>query len=390
MGEAPKEPKARRWTDAVLIMAFGLLLALPAADNVLHLDHSPAFNENRALAAFPTLKGSLAGLQDYVRGLDAYFNDHFGWRKQLIRWHTSVEFALFGQENSKDVLWGRDGWLYFTHTGDEPDARGSVGFSLHELEQLREALEERRDWLARHGSAFIFAVAPNKQSVYPEHLPSWAKPSGRPTRLDQFLAYMKAHSTVQVLDLRRPLQQANKMAPTYWRTDTHWNAYGGFVACEEIVRALSNSVPGLRPISLSELQLSRKPGKAGDLADCLGACMDDESVTLSPGPTLPSLVETVPVPGAKWPDYFVTNTCAAGTALVFRDSFGTAMRPFLGYHFKIVGYIWTAGDLSPGIIEQVKPEVVVSELVERNLNPATFSGKFRGSGHLALNSEPMK
>jgi hypothetical protein len=384
MNEAVKEPAARRWTDTVLMVTFGLLLGLPAADNVLHLDRSAAFNEKRSLAAFPTLKGR-AGLQDYARGLDAYFNDHFGWRNQLIRWHSSLEFALFGQKNTEDVLWGRDDWLYYTHTGDEPDARGSVGFSLNDLEQLREVLEERRDWLARHGIAFLLTVAPNKQTIYPEHLPSWAKPSGRPKRLDQFLAYMKAHSTVQVLDLRPALRQANKLALTYSRTDTHWNAYGAFVACEEIVRALSNSVPGLRPVPLSKFELTRKPGKAGDLADLLGACLDEESVTLLPGPTLPSLVETVQNPGAPFPNYFVTNTCALGTALVLHDSFGLALRPFLGYHFNIVGCFWSAVDCSPELVEQVKPEVVIAELVERNFNLPNVSGKRHGSNHLALN-----
>jgi hypothetical protein len=356
--------------NAMLIAAFGLLLWLPAADNLLHLDHASAFNEKRAPAAFPTFNGGLAGLQNYVSGMEAYFNDHFGWRKQLIRWHGSLEVAVFGKKTGNEVVWGKDGWLYYypPRRGDDPRSRGPRGFSPQELETLRQTLECRRDWLACHGIRYLFVVAPSKQTIYPEYLPSWLKPSSSPARLDQFLAYMRSHSSVAILDLRQPLREAKRLAPTYYRTDSHWNSFGGFIASAEIVRALSTEMPRLRPMPLEAFRLTRSPARGGDLADLLGICAEDEQVNLVPDPTLPGVSETVQNPGFVKPNFVSTNGCADGTAVIFRDSFGTALRPFLGYSFRNLSYIWNARDFDPALVEEIQPDVVISEIAERNLD----------------------
>jgi hypothetical protein len=356
--------------DAMLIATFCGILWLPTADNLLHLDHSSAFNEKRPPATFPAFRPGLAGMQGYVQGLEAYFNDHFGWRKKLIRWHGSFEIAIFRKKTATEVVWGTDGWLYYFPRcpGNKTASRGPAVFSRAELESLRHTLECRRDWLACRNIAYVFVVAPDKQSVYPEHLPSWLKPTGAPNRLDQFLSYMRDRSNVTILDLRRPLRQAKWLAPTYYRTDSHWNAFGGYVASEEIVRTLSRQLPELHPVPLEAFRLLSSHGKGGDLADLIGICAEDEEVTLMPEPMLPIIKESVENPSLVRPNCYSTNASASLTAVVFRDSFGTALRPFLGYCFRNVCYIWTAKDFDPKLVEQARPNVVISEIAERNLD----------------------
>ena len=369
MGDLQTNTRQTGWMDTILIGTFAVLLWFPAADNLLHLDHALAFNEKRAPAAFPTLKPGTCGVQDYVKGLEVYFNDHFGWRKQLIHWHGQLEIAVFRKKTANEVVWGTDGWLYYypPKPGHDPPSRGPRLFSQQELENLRHILECRRDWLACRSINYLFVVAPNKQSIYPEYLPSWLKlPS--PTRLDQFLLYMSNHSTVAILDLRPPLKRGKGLAPTYYRTDSHWNSFGGFIASQEIVRALSCKMPGLRPVQLEAFRMARSPMKRGDLADLLGICDDDEDMALLPGPSLPKVEETVSDSGMVKPSFFSTNAAASATAVVFRDSFGTALRQFMGYSFKSVSYVWTAKDFDAEVVEQLKPSVVVSEIAERNLD----------------------
>jgi len=92
------------------------LLWLPTLDALFHFDQSPAFNEKRPPAAWPQCKPGLGGLQQFARGLEAYFNDHFGFRKQLIHWHIQWQLALF-DEGTSDVMMGENGWLYFNERG---------------------------------------------------------------------------------------------------------------------------------------------------------------------------------------------------------------------------------------------------------------------------------
>jgi len=107
----------------------------------------------------------------------------------------------------------------------------------------------------------------------------------RETKLDQFYTYMRAHSTVEVVDLRPALFDARRIAPTYFKTDTHWNAFGGFVAGQEIVKKL----PGLEPLSLDSFELKKNAEDGGDLAGMLGVKMTEENAVSLDSKTRPAL-----------------------------------------------------------------------------------------------------
>jgi hypothetical protein len=53
-------------------------------------------------------------------------------------------------------------------------------------------------------------------------------------------------------------------------------------------------------------------------------------------------------------------------AVVFRDSFGNALIPFLSEHFRRVLYVWRP-NLEPAFVEEEQPDVVIHEIAERFL-----------------------
>jgi hypothetical protein len=60
----------------------------------------------------------------------------------------------------------------------------------------------------------------------------------------------------------------------------------------------------------------------------------------------------------------------APRALVFRDSFGSAMIPFLSEHFSRVVYVWQ-NNFDPAFVAAERPAVVIQEWVARHLHTAT-------------------
>src|SRR5262249_31688450 len=102
--------------------------------------------------------------------------------------------------------------------------------------------------------------------------------------------------------------------------------------------------------------------------ELLGVPATDEEVRLVPKPDLPHLIETVQSPDFVCPTYFTTNTSGSGSVMVFRDSFGTALKPFLGYYFAEADFFWTFGNFDRKVVENSKPTVVITELVERHLH----------------------
>lgn len=64
-----------------------------------------------------------------------------------------------------DVLMGRDGWLYLDGNPEHmvEHFQGLLQFSPPDLLELQNLLEHRRDWLAQHGTEYLFVVAPDNK-----------------------------------------------------------------------------------------------------------------------------------------------------------------------------------------------------------------------------------
>jgi alginate O-acetyltransferase complex protein AlgJ len=358
-----------RWMSTVLIGLFLILLWLPTVDSVFHIDWTPPRSENRAMAVFPKAPKTWRGVEAYVVGIEDWFNDHFGCRKCLVMWNNKLRWSLFKDRNSKNVLVGKDGWLFTTDAQMIDHYSGLLQFTPEDLHNWLILLETRRNWLAKRGIAYVFVVTPDKETIYPEKLPDWVTKVRPHTKLDQFVAYMREHSTVPVVDLRGVILDEKRRNATYLATDTHWNYLGGFVAYQELVRALAKACPALNlePVPLSDFTITNVPAAGGDLAKLLGLSVtESNSIHLSPKPGMPKFTTKLAPPENPKQPKFSDNPDAKGTLIIFQDSFALTWVNFLAYNFKQVTYLWQY-ELDPAWIEREKPDIVVSEMNERFL-----------------------
>lgn len=173
MNPPPISPVLTRWNNRVLIAVLAVVVWLPTLDTFFGFDWAPRPNEKRLPAAFPTFESGWGGIKKYLAGLEAYFNDHFGCRKCLVQWNNKWKWDVFRDASVRqNTIVGRDGWLYLADCQMVDHYRGVLRFKPEELQNWQKLLEERRDWLARRGIKYLFVVAPDKQSIYPEHLPA--------------------------------------------------------------------------------------------------------------------------------------------------------------------------------------------------------------------------
>src|SRR5262249_1751341 len=177
-------------------------------------------------------------------------------------------------------------------------------------------------------------IAPNKQTIYPEVLPRPLRhQQAAGSRIQQLLAYLKAHSDVPILDLREPLRQAKAQERLYDRTDTHWNERGGYVGYREIVSALSSAFPVLRPQSRAAFADVVERRKGGDLARMLD--LDDRLPEEYLGLAYKSSQLARPaeagirLPPGPQPFAMERDNPRLPRAVMFCDSFTVQMFPFL-------------------------------------------------------------
>lgn len=327
---------------------------------------APALNSNQPLG--------------FLRDWNVYANEHFGGRDILIHWNNLLQVKLLKVSPMEMVMLGRDGWLFLDGPHLEMNYfRAEKQFSEDELAQWRRALLQRHIWLERQGIRFLYVIAPNKSTIYPEKVP--ARIHRAATRLDQLLDYLQRRPQPEgfsFVDLRKTLRAAKSQYPVYYKTDSHWNSFGTLLASNKIMHILSRSYP-LHPPELEDFTVSLEPGanSGGDLATMLSlsdVLYDPQIVKVVP--RSPSRV--IVAEPARWIEEYLDReverevTICPGAelpeALMFRDSFGYALGKYLSEHFQKITYIRDIPlRFLSQIVLKVRPRIVIQEMGERFL-----------------------
>jgi alginate O-acetyltransferase complex protein AlgJ len=365
--------------DRLTIAVFIAMICAPIVGMVAGAPKDPdlaRFEEHRDVKWSVRPKKLMRSLQD-VR---TNYNQGFTFRDQLIWLHAVVKLDVFGVSSATNVTLGRDGWLFYAGEQIVADYQRTRPFTQDELERWRQLLERRKEWLGQRGIPFVFTIAPNPQTLYPEHMPATMWRASNPSRMEQLIDYLRATSDVEVIDLRPPLLAAKSTTQVVYKTDTHWNQLGGFIAYREIATWLRSKFAHLRTFTLErDFVRNDVAGWHGGLSYFLGrpTAYEETRIELVPRERGLVLSDGFPLSDDELMDAWfrrarVERTSLDGEiecALVLRDSQFAAPAQFLSRHFKRMLLVWSA-KLDPSLVEQERPNVVIFEMAERLLmNP---------------------
>ena len=129
--------------------------------------------------------------------------------------------------SNKDLLIGRDRWAFYAREGNFENHMGLAPLTAAQLTEWQ-GLSRTPSRSALHkGCKFLFVIAPDKETIYPEQLPDAIRRALRRDRLGQLLAHLRAAgSPVNVLPLHDALRAAKSEGLVYFPQDTHWNGRG--------------------------------------------------------------------------------------------------------------------------------------------------------------------
>lgn len=348
------------WAGRLLVTLFVVAIALPGLATGLGLGQETPGNE-----------AETTGTSLMARA--AWFDAHFAFRDRFVQAQSWLRYQLLGVSSLATVWKGRDGWWFLADDGGVEAMLNEQPFTPSELETWRETLQHTRDFLATRGIAHVFVVAPDKATIYPEGLPAGLHPRPAPTRTDQLVDELRARSTVTVVDLRDGLLAARGGgAPLFHRTDTHWNDVGAAVGYRQILHALAGRVPGLPPaVGPEGFALAPVAASGADLATMLrleGTLTEDDQRLAPNRPRRARLIE----PSGDAKRFAVPRVVTVvddpglPRAVVYRDSFGSALVPFLAEHFSRMVTLWEY-DVVPATVREEQPQVVIQQWVGRRL-----------------------
>lgn len=360
-----EERSVRGW-PLLWALFFLVGICLPLVDEMTGFDPTPASTENRFLAELPALPRGRAAVQEFPSRFEAYHRDHFGLRNTLLRWNRRLRLRLLGVSPVDKVMIGHDGWLFLT-SNQALDYQRAAPFSAADLELWAQALTEQQRRLASRGILFLFVLAPNKHSLYPEVLPPRGRAVWTSSRADQLLEHLRRQTDLEVVDLRTILAAAKAQERVFYKLDTHWNDYGNYLAYQAVIERLAERLPRVGPPSpIADYERRQRRVSTGDLARMLGLEGEvyEMSVFLHPRRRRPR-VKKAPAPTIDTAVAYQRSGNGV-RALMVGDSFGIRMLPRMAEHFARLVYI--PGQHVPGaILDDERPDVVILELVERHL-----------------------
>jgi len=239
-----------------------------------------------------------------------------------------------------------------------------------ELEQYATLLQAKHLWLKSRSVEYIFVIAPNKHSIYPEHLPDHMYKIGDRSLTDELVEYVSEHTDVTILDLRAPLLAAKSDDQLlYFPTDTHWNFFGANIAQHEIARAIASYFPDqIQPKLYASSEFTTTVGSGGDLAAFID--LRNEFIENYPSPKLARCPEVMRGKQAQLARFFTTVCDSSGlNIVVFRDSFFKWVQPYISQYANRATFIWKRMHLEEmkKMVAQEKPAIVIEEWAERGL-----------------------
>lgn len=336
----------KKTVSLLFVLLFIALCLVPGAG--LALTGGAKAGANEILAPAPRLSGREGGLNGAVlTELADYIGDRFYLRQECVTAWAELN-AAFGSSVTDDVILGREGWLYYAPT--LADYTGADPMTARELWCAGRTLYLLQEYVEARGGQFLFTAAPNKNSLYGGNMPAWprADADSNADRLQAMLADMG----VKCLDLFALFREQDETL--YFPTDSHWNGRGAALAADAVLAALDRDAPYFRG--------GFEPGThRGDLYEMVfpaGKATDTDWI-YGPGFTFEA--------SSANPDSITLKTASgsgAGKLLMYRDSFGRNLYPYLAESFSQAVFSRKT-DYDPTLMAD--GGAVVIELVERNL-----------------------
>jgi hypothetical protein len=231
-------------------------------------------------------------------------------------------------------------------------------------------------------------LAPNKSSIYPEFLPDWVQPSVSPA-LNSFLRTINQPLYVDTTTAVKSAK-SNFSIPLYYKTDSHWNAMGAWIAFYAFTQEVSRNNAELHWLSAQQVHFSTVYKRSGgDLSLLLRMTeiLQDDAINFNIVTEKPIVTEwydfnsgnlitsgdnqSIYIPHDKPPMLVKSKQALNKTKVLWiHDSFGTELEPFMSATFTEilqVHYLAINSEQFAKLVDTFKPEYVFITVIERDV-----------------------
>ena len=314
----------------------------------------------------------------FFEGAGEYFSKKFAFRREMVTAGDLIKAKVFGVSGQDGVVIGRKGYLFYKDSFN--DFLGRDSLTDYQIASMAYNIDLMRDELEGKGIDFLFTVAPNKNSLYPELMPRKFRPEVEKRNMRRLRPLLRKYG-VKYLNLHKLFNDIDEVM--YLKGDSHWNNAGAALVTGEIMTALEHKRTyyddgrsEVRKDFKGDLYAMLYP--SGDYTDeqvyydRMDPSVYNERVLIKTVDDLTGeMTETDPVSDPDWSKASEIETesldGAEGSLLMIRDSFGNSLTPFVAEEFG-KGLFLNGTPYEVGRACDEGYDTVVFETVERNLD----------------------
>jgi len=326
----------------------------------------------RGKADFP----ELSSWRKFPARFESFLNEHLPGRVRILDANARLRVEMLGVSPTPRVLLGTGGMLFFDPRPELAAEFVGEQAEASAVEYWTELAWKRHDWCAARGIRFLTVVAPDKQSVCNDHLPPAQRHRHGDSILDRIMDEWQLEPAVPLIDLRGDLRAARSIAEVYLQNDTHWTPYGTWLAYRGTVDAMSALVPIDPAADWSQLEREMTPSGSGDTWRLLGfrrpaaeewcECPKLHDRIARVVPERVEIPENERLPHRQ-AQVWTRRDARGPRVILFGDSFAGNLYQFLLSQHCARLVSAPTYEMIESLIEREKPDIVISETVERKL-----------------------
>lgn len=315
-----------------------------------------------------TWEGGLSAARDF---LDSEWNRVVYRQEKLSRLNTYYSYYTTGTLDNREVILGKDNWLFYSTTQDGApldDYQGLTTLTQEEWDKILEGVERVQHNMEVWGAEFVLILPPNKEQVYWEYMPMWYR--RQPVSLVDNLTQALQEKGLNVVNPKAALMEAAQTQQVYYKYDTHWNQLGAYIGTRLALEKLGIPVEPLETQTIESQPLTpiRHYCAGEDLAQIVSMdwpYQDDLEYTVD-GTVQPDwgAMSVTQENNGTYSVYENPEAPNQASVLLVGDSFRASMVPLLTREFSTV-YVIKLANCTMNTIWNLEPDYVIWECVER-------------------------
>ncbi|MFQ5354709.1 MAG: hypothetical protein ACE5DR_07150 [Thermodesulfobacteriota bacterium] len=312
---------------------------------------------------------------NFYNSLESYLNFRNPFRAEYIKSTSWLDVIIFKTSSTANVHRGLNNWMYYRPAIKsflKADCPKKV--KAFELAKSIHRLEER---LKKTGKRFVFVVAPDKATIYPEYMGGVreANDCGK-NFYDLFLEALKKYPVKGFVRLDQRFLEEKKTNLLYYTGGTHWNDRGAALAAKLILEKLSTPNVSYRLPHIDFREKKILSESAPMLSVDLYELTPVAHTIRFQADVKTDNIEALPFFPGEWTKIRTTSHCPScrpllPKAIIYRDSFMTSTLKFIKGSFEEIYARWSSvfpEATRSGVRELATSDIVIIEIAERDMD----------------------